>query len=288
MQTEQLTHLTLITVGGDDADSFLQGQLTQDIINLPEHEWRYAAFCNPKGRVVALFMVWRKDNQLQLLTEKNVAEKALTLLKRYVLRSKVTFNQPDSIAFYGASDFQTLLEDLKCQPTNAKQSLLFNGNKILLNIRGRGLLITDEVYSAATLEQTPFWLSADIRDGLPRVTEKNSEAFVPQMLNLDLLDGINFKKGCYTGQEIVARMHYLGKLKQRMYLCQLDHFNSPPEIGETVQNLENKTLGNIVSSAGKGGFVLAVLRSQDSEGELRCAGGTTIQLAVEQPYDGIA
>jgi folate-binding protein YgfZ len=131
-----------------------------------------------------------------------------------------------------------------------------------LGFGGRDLSIATDVDTVCNT-LSPEWIMHNIEDGLPEITDKTTELFVPQMVNLDLLDGINFKKGCYTGQEIVARMHYLGKLKQRMFVCSLSNLNTGPdsccEAGAKVMS-DDKNVGHIVSS--EGNLALAVLRTE--------------------------
>ena len=127
------------------------------------------------------------------------------------------------------------------------------------------------------------WLKRDIADGLPRVTVESQEMFIPQMLNLDILDGVNFKKGCYTGQEIIARMRYLGKLKQRSFVCELSN-NCTVEIGAKIIDENGKNIGSIVNAVDGHDAVVASLRFDNLDNGLILESGETLSVKNNQPY----
>lgn len=223
-----LTDLALLRISGIDAESFLQSQLTCDIKSMPQNSTLFAALCTPKGRAIASFQIIRRNEDYLMLLSEDLSEKVVTRLKMFILRSMVSIEALTTThSLYGL----TLQKDLK-QLANgltlpeAEQSITVN-NSTIIRTKGmplRFILITKCEFDIKKLEipltnKLNNWRLSDITNGIPLITAASSESHIPQMFNLDLLGGISFKKGCYTGQEIIARMHYLGKLKQRMFLA---------------------------------------------------------------------
>lgn len=275
MNPESASHLQLVKITGEDAKPFLQGQLTNDI-NLLENSWQYSAYCNPKGRAMAVFTIWADADVIYLLIESAIAQAVLKRLKMYVLRSKVIIEEINSNI---SAKFELTVANPLYHQSNAQ-------NTYRLGFGNRELLITPEE------AQTPFdltrWLQADISEGLPRVTEETYEAFIPQMINLDILNGINFKKGCYTGQEIIARMKYLGKLKQRGFVCtkQGDRPGaSLIRIGEKVIDNDGKNVGSIINASEDYKYALASLRFDNLSNGLKTESGVDLEVNKEQPYN---
>ncbi|NBV88377.1 MAG: hypothetical protein EBR88_02520, partial [Betaproteobacteria bacterium] len=229
------THLPLsaFTAAGPDAARFLQGQLTQDTERLrPMQPGSVASHqltgaCTPKGRLLASLQQWAPSDQvLGHLCPTALAPALVKRLRMYVLRAKVQVELTPWVV-YGAwmtqcevpvGDGMQLSEALWCLRTADAPSAV-----------PRAWLVGDEAQLTSFLKGQPTppgprqaadWWAADIQAGWPTVWPETAEAFVPQMLNFDLLDGIGFKKGCYTGQEVVARSQYLGKLNRRMFWLQ--------------------------------------------------------------------
>lgn len=299
-----LSHLALLEVGGEDAVTFLQGQVTNDVKLLDGSNSHYAGYCTPKGRLLAIFLAFADRGHIHLQLNGALREQTLKRLKMYVLRSKVTIaDVTDGILRFGvagaeaASALQRIFGTLPQEP----HRLASLPNVTLLRLPGP--VARYEVFTTvehapglwAQLRQscTPVgngaWEWQEIRAGIPDVTPTTQEAFVPQMLNLDALGGINFKKGCYTGQEIVARTHYLGKVKRR---TQLGHVEAatPPAPGDKVYGADSaEPVGMVVSAAPAptGGFdLLAEIRLESLEaGPIRLQGadGPPMEL-VALPY----
>lgn len=235
--------LTLLKFSGKDASSFLQGQLTNDV-NALDNQWQLSGYCSPKGRLLALFQLWKHDGHIYGLLHNSLVEATVKRLRMYVMRSKVLIEVHENI-------------ELRYQFSSqrARFKAKSEGDTHTLSFGSRDLLITTNAENQLN-SYSEEWASLNITDGLPEISDKTVELFVPQMINLDLLGGINFKKGCYTGQEIVARMHYLGKLKQRMYVCKV---TSDCNAGAKIMSTE-KSVGNIVCCVA--GQALAVLRTE--------------------------
>lgn len=281
-----LTHLSLIRIHGTDAAQFLQGQLTNDV-NSASGQWQFTGYCNPKGRLLGLFQLWRTDQQFFLLMETSLTATLLQRLKMYVLRSDVNIESVPTATLTGH-----FLENAKSegQPaTHTVETMSASAYRLWYAGRYLNIDITSEPASAASNARLQTWLAADIADGIPRVTDATTEQFVPQMINLDALDGINFKKGCYTGQEIVARMHYLGKLKQRMFLCALNNVSDTVGPGDKIVTLTEGSepgaqVGTIVSAIPGSDQLLVVLRLEELDAQLALVDGSTISVLADQPY----
>lgn len=297
MTAEKLDNLSLLKITGDDATTFLQGQLTNDI-NLTSNQWQYSGYCTPKGRCIALFKIWQTENTFFALIDKSLAELTIKRLRMYVMRSKVIIEELES-QYYGAFNPQSAAQITSCFSDTQleqleKNSFLSQDNTHCLSFGGRFLIITDNKIQPETVDQKEKnqWLVKNIKEGLPQVTAQSSELFIPQMLNLDLLNGINFKKGCYTGQEIVARMHYLGKLKQRMFVCSVSSDSSESSINTGDKIFSDTDLkssvGHIVNIAGES--AIAVLRldsiktTQEKESIFHTSEQTTLTVNNDQPY----
>ena len=301
MTIEKIKHLNLLKISGDDCATFLQGQLTNDL-NTLEGQWHYSGYCNPKGRLLALLQIWRDQQGFFALVEQSLCEATIKRLRMYVMRSKVTIEVVDSAAIYGFDGLASLhneFPDLVSADTSAGavNGVSQNGDRWLLKHGQRVMLIDpagDLVANSKNVGSGEQWLAAQILEGRPRVTKQSYEMFIPQMLNLDVLDGISFKKGCYTGQEIVARMHYLGKLKQRMFVCDISALADPDIDSDPAPDISigqkifadrecSKSVGNIVSYVPGGKALLAVLRL-DALHDLYLQPNLMLNKASSQPY----
>jgi folate-binding protein YgfZ len=218
----------LLRVAGSDAESFLQGQLTQDMARVRAGAVLRAAHCSPKGRVTALFRCWADADAFLLDLPEALGATAQRRLSMYVLRAKV---QVSSVAAdwertgVAGAAFATALAEAGVTLPGAPGTVERNGNLLCLALGASRWMLVAPLGTSADLRARlsrcaaadPLsWTLAALRDGDPEVLPETADAFIPQMLNLDHLDGVSFRKGCYTGQEIVARAHFLGRVKRRM------------------------------------------------------------------------
>ena len=258
-----LSHLGLLELQGADARDFLQKQVTNDIQQLNGSNAQYTAHCTPKGRMLVLFLAFAHHDHLHLQFPKALIEPIAKRLKMYVMRSKVSVTDvSETIVKIGLSGPKApaLLASLFTEvPTNDYQ-LASLENGALLKLPGAqpryqiftSLENANHIWETLAAEAMPVgasgWEWLEIQAGIPTVVPQTQEEFVPQMLNLDALNAINYKKGCYTGQEIVARTHYLGKVKRR---TQHAHIASDvaPAIGDDVLDNTAQTVGKIVRVA---------------------------------------
>ncbi|MCY3768836.1 MAG: hypothetical protein OXG56_05660 [Gammaproteobacteria bacterium] len=208
-----LSHLSLLRVSGEDAETFLQGQFSNDTDSLPDGKAQIHAYCTPKGRAFATLQLLRNRNGFWVLLPADLAGPFMKRLKMFVMRAKVEIEtDPDHFA-WGV----TGMEDLSGVPSTVPgmQSVFEYSPRRHLVVSTRPIMTAPETGNVKTYHGD-LWRWLDIREGIPQVYATTSESFIPQNINLDLIDGISFKKGCYPGQEIIARIRYLGKPKHRM------------------------------------------------------------------------
>jgi tRNA-modifying protein YgfZ len=260
-----LSHLGLLEISGADAAIFLQGQVTNDALMLNGSNAHYTAYCNPKGRMLALFLAFAHYDHLHLQFNRELLEPMMKRLKMYVMRSKVEIKDvSDTIIKFGLNGPQaaSMLEGLFSKIPTQDYELITLDNGVILKLPSynndarfeifanstNAPLIWDALKTNCKVVDKPHWDWLEIQAGIPDIELKTQEQFVPQMLNLDILNAINFKKGCYTGQEIVARTHYLGTVKRRTYLASIQS-NSAPQPGDKVLDSTQNEVGQIVRVA---------------------------------------
>nr|ART38181.1 F249 [uncultured bacterium] len=251
-----MADIGLIRVSGEDAASFLHNLVTNDIQGLAADSTRTAGFCTAKGRLLAIFLIWREGNDYLLLLPKEILPPLLKKLSMYVLRAKVKLTDAtDERALIGisvpvvtsiaVSPAPTFLDSaLSVQgvaATDGGQLIRLDDTRWLMSLEPAAAIRRwPELTVAAKPVGLAAWRWLEIAAGQPRVIAATQEAFVPQMLNLEFpaLAGVSFTKGCYPGQEIVARTHYLGKVKRRMFRARLKNPAIPgthvyaPETGD--------------------------------------------------------
>lgn len=299
-----LSHLALLQANGEDAATFLQGQVTNDVKLLDGSNSQYAGYCTPKGRLLAIFLAFAHHDQLHLQLHGALKEPVLKRLKMYILRSRVTLTDvSDTIVHFGIAGPQATaaLEKVFGTAPQAIHGLASLETANVLRLPGntsRYEIFCQPEHAADFWTQlktfakpvgAACWDWLEIQAGIPEVSLPTVEAFVPQMVNLDLLNGINFKKGCYTGQEIVARTHYLGKVKRRTLLAHIAGEQAPQAADPIFGSDTAEPVGQIVRAAPApaGGFdVLVEVRSESvAAGGLRWAALEGIPLTLlPMPY----
>ena len=219
LQLCPLSQYQLIIVDGPDAQKFLQGQCTCDFAKLTLENFTYGAHCTPKGRMISSFLAAKTaENQFILRTNSDCAIALLNGLKKYAVFSKVTLTISDTLASFGLfgdkSGLDSVLVNNELHTANIKRIVEHtNAYELWLDPSS----ITHSPLSKLPTASPHEWDLMLVRNGIGEVREKTIEALLPQEINLQLIGGIDFKKGCYTGQEIIARMHYRGQLKKHMY-----------------------------------------------------------------------
>jgi folate-binding protein YgfZ len=221
-----LTHLGVIRARGDDAVSFLQGQLTNDVAGLGMSEARLAGYCSAKGRLLASFVVWKAaPDELLLACSADVLAATLKRLSMFVLRAKCKLSDASAeVPLFGLSGAAATRWLGASAPAAAWRAVEHDGARVLRLPDAVGapryILATHAQATAPNLAPLSLdaWRWLEVQSGVPLIEAVNVEQFVPQMVNLELVGGVNFQKGCYPGQEVVARSHYRGTLKRRMAL----------------------------------------------------------------------
>ncbi len=256
-----LSHMGMLELDGADSVSFLQGQVTNDVKQLDGSQAHYTGYCTPKGRLLAIFLAFAHNGHLHLQMPKVLLEPIAKRLKMYVMRSKVNIqDMSDQIFKFGMSGphAESLLSHLFPSLPEQPLQLMTHPNATVIRLPGNipryeilsNLEHAPQLWTALAKDcktaNADYWEWLEIQAGIPEVYPQTQEAFVPQMLNLDLLNAINFKKGCYTGQEIVARTHYLGSVKRRTQLAQS---NQAVQTGADVKNDQQEIVGKVVRCA---------------------------------------
>nr|WP_314478493.1 folate-binding protein YgfZ [uncultured Pseudomonas sp.] len=273
-----LSHEGILAVRGSDAGKFLQGQLTCNINYLSPEYASFGARCMVKGRMQSSFRILPEGNGYLLAMASELLEPQLADLKKYAVFSKATLTD-ESAAWvrFGLHDGQAALSALGLTVAPEAGSTTRLEGLIAVTVgTGRTELWVpaeqvDEVRKtlAATLPEGELnqWLLGQVRAGIGQVLGPTRELFIPQMLNLQAVDGVSFKKGCYTGQEIVARMQYLGKLKRRMYRLALDRQALPAPGEQIFSPVHGSSVGDVVmaASTGTGCELLAVIAADAVE-----------------------
>lgn len=255
-----LTHEALLAVRGVDAAKFLQGQLTCNLNYLNEGTTSLGARCTPKGRMLSSFRVVVDDDGFILAMASELIEAQLAELKKYAAFSKSTLSDESARwVRFGLRDGDGVLVSLGLDlPIDADSVTRANGLIALRLADGRAELWapaeqaeTLHARLGAQLREAPLneWLLAQVRAGIGQVFGPMREQLIPQMINLPALGGVSFKKGCYTGQEIVARMQYLGKLKRRLYRLSLSAAELPAIGSQLFSPVHGSSVGDVVLAA---------------------------------------
>lgn len=265
----------LINFSGDDAQAFLNAQLTSDVGALTLTHSQYSGYCTPKGRLLASFLLWRSEQGYFLQLPAALREPIQKRLSMFILRSKVKARDASAefVRFgIAGADAATKMKPLFGELPSAPHEVTHRDGITILRLpidrfeviapHEKSAAIRESLTAYAEWVQPEFWDWSDIRAGIPVILPATQEEFVPQMVNFDAIGAVSFKKGCYPGQEIVARMHYLGRLKQRMVLAHVSGV-SAPQPGDRLYSadLGDQASGTIVNAAASpaGGYdVLAV------------------------------
>jgi hypothetical protein len=271
-----LAPLGVLRVAGTDAADFLQGQLTSDVLSLAPGASQLAAWCSPKGRMLANFLVRRVDGvAFDLMLPVTLLDAVLKRLALFVLRSKVTISDASGVSVrvgVGGPDASVAIRSVLGDAPALPRSLTTPDGAVVALPGGRYVvyaeprqagLLWDRLTGAARPAGFPVWQWLTIQAGVVVITPPTADQFVPQMANWDALDGVSFQKGCYTGQEVVARTQYLGRLKQRLVLAHVD--GTVPAPGDRLYSpaFDDQACGDVVNAAGApggGADLLAVLQ----------------------------
>ncbi|MFV0679112.1 YgfZ/GcvT domain-containing protein [Ottowia sp.] len=275
-----LPQLGVISASGEQAAQFLQGQLTQDVILMPPGPARLAGFCSPKGRLLASFVVCKRSpNDFWLVCSQDLLARTLKRLSMFMLRAKLTLRDASSdLTVYGVlgDTIETIASGAYSISTNSQNNPGFLAPLPSADGIARALWVAaaDHPPPAGPAVTPALWDFAAVRSGVASVSAPVVEAFVPQMLNYESVDGISFKKGCYPGQEVVARSQFRGAIKRRAFVGQV---SGPAQAGQEV------------FSAAAPGQPVGLIAQAAAVPDFLPGGGTAViaalQLAVAQATD---
>lgn len=293
----------LLAIQGEDAREFLQGQLTNDVNQLSPQTSQLSGFCTPKGRLIANFRLIQNGETIFAIIPQDLFDTTLQQLQHYVVRAQVVMGDASAVLVHigvcGDKAAGQLHQYLGSLPEGTHQ-VLQHENFMVIKVGEYRYQVFGKLEDSKALWQhldvqcaavgAQHWQLLNIRDGIGEVGAAVTGAFVPQMLNMDLLGAISFDKGCYTGQEIVARTHYLGKQKRRMYrihiLC-----DTPPTAGDelaTDTSTANQYTGTLVTvqpAIDNGYEALAVIQIQAAENaRLKLKNAESVIEVRELPY----
>lgn len=269
----------LVTIAGEDRQKFLQGQLTCDVSQLNDNHWLRGAHCDAKGRMWGTAVLWQQAEQIFWLAFRDELHASMAQLKKYAVFSKVTFSdaQQDYAVFgIGGTDSAALLAQLGYPVLSAGQQAAVPSGYLLALAADHFVLVLAHqaaqallASQAAHLAAPTRWLAQQVAHGIPFLEQALIGEYIPQQLNLQALDAISFSKGCYMGQEMVARTKYRGINKRAMYLLS-GETTATPIAGTTVEiALEQnwRRAGVVVNAVNIGGQLqlLAVLPNDISE-----------------------
>ena len=289
-----LDHLALLRVRGVDARSFLDSQLTRNVPTDPSVASLFG-YCSPKGRLLASGLLWADGDAVSVLISRDIAEAIAKRLRMYLLRAKATIEDATSstrlVGQVGSDPLPAVAADAAPWTATTVDGRTWirypdaESRKRYLVV-GPADVAPDEVAGAV---DAATWRWLDIRAGLPRIGEATQERFVPQMLNLEALGGVDFRKGCFPGQEIVARSQYLGKLKRRTALATAGAIEPPAPGTDVWSTGENEASGLIVDAArGPDGIVSLLVElpvALFASGDLRIGAPDGAPLVLEPlPY----
>ncbi len=277
-----LSHLDLIQVSGDDAQSFLQRQFSNDLKTLGRQHCQLHSYCNRKGRSLAVVRLIANDQtnkqannenegkrkEFWMIVPKDISNSLIRRLKMFVMRSKVTI-EPDSgyvlLGMTGAMSGEKVQEIIG-QSRQDSGCFCYRVDAIV----PRHLIIADSNHSI--IKSIPrlhcdFWRWLDIRSGIPQIYAKTVETFIPQSINLELVDGISFRKGCFPGQEIIARIKHLGHPKQRLIIATVaSNHNIAP--GDAIYSRVSQSQAVQSQAVQKSGMVVDAVKTADNQFQL--------------------
>ncbi len=293
-----LGYVGVMRCHGEDAAAFLHNLLTNDIQGLPRDRALICGFCTAKGRMLADFLVWRDDADYLLQLSADIQTAVQKKLSMYVLRSKVKITDasdelvmiglagPQAEVLLGTLGLPAPQEPFGVSTIDGGQLIRLDEQRYLLALKaGAGEPLWERLSSHAPAVGSAAWRWLDIVAGKPHITAATQEEFVPQMVNLELIGGVSFTKGCYPGQEVVARTKYLGKVKRRTLRAHVAASELPtPGTDLYIPSMAEQSSGKVVNAAAapEGGYELLaeLITANVAGGEIRLgsADGPVLEL----------
>ncbi len=294
----------IVRIAGPGTDKFLQGQFSQQIDDVTQNHSPRAAACTPKGRAYCLTRLVRDGDDVLMELPVELADDTVSHLRKYLMLFRGTSMEVDAgariIGLLGEAAAAQLLPDASDKLTAAGDSVVLPGAHLVRTMNTAEGMARYELWQTGELDQSlqqtlndipeatlADWHASEIAAGVAALTPATKEGFVPQMLNWQHVGGIHFKKGCYTGQEVIARMHFLGQLKKSLFRFTTDQAATPPAPGEALLD-GDRPVGNVINSVGFSDGTaefLAVVRHDAAEHELAPESAPNTALALRPlPY----
>ena len=300
-----LSHFSTVVVAGGDAAEVMQGQFTNDVNKVDQEHSQISAFCNNKGRMLANFRLFQSQQNYFLSIRSDLVKDSIEHLQKYVLRAQVAIQDiSEQLIHIGISgnNAEKLLSQSIDKLDTSVDSVSQNDDYIAIRVAGEvpryeifcslenAKALWESLSDKTSVTNSTYWDYLNIRTGLPFIDSDTREEFVPQMANMELINGVSFEKGCYTGQEIVARTHYLGKQKRRTYRIKIIS-DTPPKAGDqlaTDTSTENQYTGTLITvyqTATNEYQALAVIQIKAAESEkLKLKDADAEIRVLELPY----
>lgn len=274
-----LSFFSLLSVTGKDAVEFLHGQFTSDIRSLADNTLQFTAWCNAKGQVVNTLYLFKQGDNVQVILPESVSNTFIKRLQMYIMRADIHIEKNEHKLICGimlGDDKYQIIQKISDKPIVTGG--VFTGNNItyihLLTPHERYILLAEVDDMVGFWEKhlddltrigCMQWEEKDIRSGLPWITEKTTEEFLPQYLGLDHFNAISLDKGCYPGQEVIARLHYRGRVKQDIYLVETDHITHAEPGTLLYTSSRDTSIGKIINiseTASSNEIALAVINKE--------------------------
>lgn len=292
----KLNQLDLICVAGKDSENFLQGQLTCDVKALSDPGACPGCLCDNKGRVIASFTLWKVQDCFYLELAQGLADIVLPHLKKYSVFYKTELNKSESrfLRYALAGENARLEFERQFPAANFTDGMTLSRDGLVLHVHylqqaqfelwiDTQVVAEPDIAVLQTLEESPFssWQQLEIQRGFYHLQADDSGLYTPQELNYDLLGHVSFSKGCYTGQEIVARMHYRGKAKKRLHQLLIEASKKPTKHQKVIDS-NNKAIGEIIQSLeiSSGQFATLMIAGSPGEGPLQMENSTSSRISI--------
>ena len=300
-----LSQYSTLVIAGDDALSFMQGQFTNDVEKIDADNSQINGFCNKKGRMIANFRLFKHQNNYFVSIKDDLVDLSIEHLQNYILRAHVAIQDvSEQLIHLGLSGDKSpaLLEEYIENVKTENDSVSHNENYIAIRVAGtqpryeifcsleHAKTLWGKLADQVDIVNASSWDYLNIQAGLPYIDSQTSGEFVPQMANMELINGVSFTKGCFTGQEIVARMHYLGKLKKRCYKIHIASEEQPKTgaklFAENARAGQNTGAIIMTEKNPVSGYdALAVIQIADTDSKLFLNGADGPAVSVKElPY----
>jgi folate-binding protein YgfZ len=286
-----VTHFDLLRFHGSDANTFLQGQLTCDLDQVTSDQAQFGGYCTPKGRLLANFLILSTPQGYLMHLPVDVSASVADRLRKFVLRSDVKIGRESGLVALGMAGpaATALLQQVLVAPPLRRLAVAHHASVSVVRLPGDNFLVVAgsnemaalwEILTKRTLPVgTECWNWLQIQAGVPWITAPTQDQFLPQMIGLDAIGGVSFDKGCYTGQEIVARTHYRGDVKRQL---RLGRTRGGVRAGDAFLTAGQQcgTVLNAASIPGEGWVLLAVVSEQPADRTVQIASGEPVELSA--------